>query len=63
MCITSSDTLVTRLLVSIIYYQPLFLLSVISERCIQYCNKCTNACNVNFCDYNIMNRFYDTHSY
>ena len=27
----------------------------------RYCNKCTN--NVISCDYNIVNRFYDTHNY
>ena len=48
---------------SISHYWPLFLasVSVISERCNRYCNKCTN--NVISCDYNIINYFYDTHNY
>ena len=56
----SSHGLIFGLVVGIIHQWLLFLVSVsvISERCNQYC---TN--NVIFCDYNIVNRFYDTHKY
>ena len=61
-CITG-DVPIIRSVISIGHYRPLFLLSVsvLSERCNWYCNKCTN--NVISCDYNIINCFHDTHKY
>ena len=60
--IVISDAPIIGLVIGVSHYQPLFLVfvSVISERCNQYCNKCTNNNN---CDYSITNCFNDTHNF
>ena len=42
--VINRDALIIGLVFGIGHYRPLFqvLVSVISERCNQYCNKCTN---------------------
>ena len=60
---TTTDALIIRLVIDIGHYWSLFLVSVsvISERCNRYCNKCTN--NVISCEYSIINCFYDNHNH